>query len=293
MPAPVDLGPIGLWTFAFDQMPYGQAREVAAEVESLGYGAIWVPEAVGKDPLVNSALLLGATQRITLATGIASIYARDAMAMAQGAKTVAEAFPGRFVLGLGVSHRPMVEDMRGHEYASPVRTMRGYLDRMDGALYFGAAPAVEPAIVIGALGPKMTELAGERTSGVHPYNVTPEHNAAARALIGPDRLIATELAVVRTTDAEAARAAGRGHLAMYLSLPNYTNNLLRLGFTEADLDGGGSDRLIDALVAWGSDETIAARIAEHHAAGADHVCLQVLAAEPVAEWRALAPALFG
>jgi probable F420-dependent oxidoreductase len=290
----MNIGPFGIWTFAFDQLPNARAQELAAEVEGLGYGAIWVPEAVGKDPLVQSALLLSATSRITLATGIANIYARDAMAMAQGHKTLTEAFPDRFLLGLGVSHAPMVEGMRGHTYAKPVATMRAYLDAMDKALYFAAEPSVAPRRCIGALGPKMTALAAERTDGIHPYNVTPEHIAEARGIVGPDKLIAVEHAVVLSTDAETARAAGRAHLAMYLGLPNYTNNLLRLGFTADDVANGGSDRLIDALVAYGTLDQIVARLREHHAAGADHVCIQVVGtADLPAAWRELAPALAG
>ena len=290
----MNIGPFGIWTFAFDQLPNAQAQELAGEVEALGYGAIWIPEAVGKDPLVQSALLLSATSRVTLATGIANIYARDAMSMAQGHKTLTEAFPDRFLLGLGVSHAPMVEGMRGHTYASPVKTMRTYLEAMDKALYFAAEPSTAPRRCIGALGPKMTALAAELTDGIHPYNVTPEHTAQARAIVGPDKLVAVEHAVVLTTDRTAAREAGRAHLAMYLGLPNYTNNLLRLGFTPDDVANGGSDRLIDALVAYGTLDEIVARLREHHAAGADHVCIQIVGtADLPAAWRELAPALAG
>jgi probable F420-dependent oxidoreductase len=290
----MDIGSWGVWTFAFDQLPNTKAQQLAVEVEALGYGAIWVPEAVGKDPLVHSALLLSATSRLTLATGIASIYARDAMAMAQAHKTLTEAFPDRFLLGLGVSHAPMVEGVRGHIYARPVETMRAYLDAMDKALYFGAAPSVAPRRCIGALGPKMVALAAERTDGVHPYNVTPEHTAQVRAIVGPDKLVAVEHAVVLDPDPAAARATGRTHLATYLGLPNYVNNLLRLGFTEDDVANGGSDKLIDALVAHGTPEQVVSRLREHHSAGADHVCIQAVGTtEPAAVWRVLAPVLLG
>jgi probable F420-dependent oxidoreductase len=296
MSADHNLGPIGIWTFAFDQLPAAQARDLAAEVEELGFGAIWIPEAVGKDPLVHSALLLGATQRIVLATGIASIYARDAMSMKQGQMTLTEAFPDRFVLGLGVSHAPMVEGMRGHTYAKPFGAMRDYLAAMDAALYLGAAPSVAPRTVIGALGPRMLSLAAERTQGAHPYNVTAEHTAQAREILGPDKLLAPEVAVAVESDPEAARALGRAHLAIYLGLPNYVNNILRLGFTEADVSDGGSDRLVDALVAWGTPDEIATKVRAHHDAGADHVCLQVLVprdagAPPIEQWRRLAEVL--
>jgi probable F420-dependent oxidoreductase len=291
-----NIGRVGLWTFAFDQLPNTEAQALAAEVEQLGFGAIWIPEAVGKDPFVQSALLLSATRSITLATGIASIYARDAMATKQAQATVTEAFPDRFLLGLGVSHAPMVEGMRGHTYAKPVPAMRAYLEAMEAALYMGPVPSSPARTVIGALGPKMTALAAERTDGVHPYNVTVEHTAQARAAVGPDRLVAPELAVAVTEDATEARTAGRAHLAIYLGLPNYVNNLRRLGFVDDDFTDGGSDRLIDALVAWGPADRIAARVREHHDAGADHVCLQVLVPRdrpgpPIAEWRELAAAV--
>jgi probable F420-dependent oxidoreductase len=291
----VDIGRVGIWTAALDQLPATKAGEVAAELEDLGFGAIWLPEAVGKDPLIHAALLLSATSRITVATGIASIYARDAIAMKQGQLTLTEAFPDRFLLGLGVSHAPMVEGMRGHVYASPVRTMGAYLEAMANARYFGAAPASPPRTVLGALGPKMLALAAASTDGAHPYNVTPEHTAHARAVLGPDKLLAPELAVALEPHQDAARSLGRAHLSIYLSLPNYVNNLMRLGFTEADVTDGASDRLVDALVAWGDADRIAARVREHHQAGADHVCLHVVVPRgtpgpPLETWRALAAA---
>jgi probable F420-dependent oxidoreductase len=293
----MDIGKVGLWTFAFDQLPNAQAQELAVEVEQMGYGAIWVPEAVGKDPLVHAALLLGATTRLCAATGIASIYARDAMAMKQGQMTLTEAFPDRFLLGLGVSHAPMVEGMRGHTYGKPVTAMRAYLEAMEAALYLGAAPSTPPQTVIGALGPRMLALAGERTQGVHPYNVTPQHSAIARGIVGPGKLVATEVAVALTADPAAAREAGRAHLGIYLGLPNYVNNLRRLGFGDDDFADGGSDRLVDALVAWGTPQQVAARVREYHDAGSDHVCLQVLAERggppPVEAWRELAAVVLG
>lgn len=292
----MDIGRVGIWTFSLDRLPNTQAQEVVAELEELGFGAVWLPEAVGKDPLVHSALLLSATRRIVLATGIASIYARDAMAMKQGQQTLTDAFPGRFLLGLGVSHAPMVEGMRGHTYAKPVPAMRAYLDAMEAAPYLGAVPSAPAQTVLGALGPKMLTLAAERTRGAHPYNVTVEHTAQARTILGPDKLLAPEVAVRLDTDPVSARAAGREHLSVYLGLPNYVNNLKRLGFTDEDLESGGSDRLVDALVLWGDEERIAAGVREHHAAGADHVALQVLVPRddhetPLPQWRRLAAAL--
>jgi probable F420-dependent oxidoreductase len=291
----VDLGPVGVWTFQLDRQPAARAGEIAAELEELGYGAVWLPEAVGRDPLVGAALLLGATDRITVATGIASIYARDAMAMAAGWKTVSEAHPGRFVLGLGVSHAPMVEGMRGHAYGPPLTTMRSYLDAMDAAMYVAAEPPEPPRRVLAALGPKMLALAAERADGAHPYFVTPEHTARAREVLGREPVLATEQAAVLETDPAEARRVAREHMAIYLGLPNYVNNLKRLGFTDDDIAAGGSDRLADAIVAWGDVDAVRARVRAHHDAGADHVCVQVLAHDfgglPLREWRELAPAL--
>jgi probable F420-dependent oxidoreductase len=293
----VNLGRVGVWTFQLDFQPSSRAGEVAAELEELGYGAIWVPEAVGRDPLVAVALLLGATQRIAVGTGIAGIYSRDAMAMAAGWKTVSEAFPGRFLLGLGVSHAPMVEGMRGQTYGPPLTAMREYLDRMDGALFVAAAPEEEPERVLAALGPRMLQLAAERAGGAHSYFVPVEHTARARETMGPGPVLAPEQAVVLEADAAEARRVARAHMAIYLGLPNYTNNLRRLGFTDDDLAHGGSDRLVDAIVAWGDVEAARDRVRAHDDAGADHVCVQVLPHEPSAlplgEWRALAPALLG
>jgi probable F420-dependent oxidoreductase len=291
----VELGPIGVWTFALDRLPAARAREVAGEIEALGYAAVWVPEAIGRDPFVHATLLLGATDRLVLGTGIASIHGREALTMASAGRAVTEAFPDRFVLGLGVSHAPMVEGLFGRDYSSPVVTMRGYLDKLDAAPYAAAAPAREPYRVLAALGPRMLALAREKTQGAHPYLVTPEHTARAREILGPDRLLAPEQKVVLETDAAEARRIGRATFAIYLGLPNYTNNLKRLGFTDDDFAGGGSDRLVDAVIAWGDIDTVAARVQAHRDAGADHVAVQVLMPDatqlPLAEWRRLAPAL--
>jgi probable F420-dependent oxidoreductase len=291
----IQLGPIGIWTRQLEDQPAAKAWEAARELEELGYGALWFGEALGREVLTNAAMLLGATKSMVIATGIANIYARDAVAMSSGQKTLAEAFPNRFLLGLGVSHIPLVEKMRGHRYEKPVATMRAYLDAMDQATYAAVPPATKPARVLAALGPKMMELSGERADGAHPYNVNPEHTAEARKILGPKPYLCPEQAVVMETDAEKARGIGRAFLGFYLTLPNYANNLLRLGFTEGDFKDGGSNKLIDAMVAWGDLNAIRKRIHEHHAAGADHVCIQVLTADPKAlpmrEWRELAPAL--
>jgi probable F420-dependent oxidoreductase len=291
-----DLGRVGLWTFALDQQPSGRAKELAAEIEELGYGAIWIPDAVGRDPLVSSTLLLAGTKRIKLATGIANIYGRDPMAMAAGWKTVSEAFPGRFLLGLGVSHQPAVEALRGHTYGPPLATMRAYLEGMDDAIYLAAPPAVAPERCLAALGPKMLALAAERTRGAHPYFVPPEHTAIARAALGPDALLAPEQMVVLETDPARARAAARAAMQHYVpALPNYTNNLRRLGYTDDDFADGLSDRVVDAVVAWGDLDAVKARVQAHHDAGADHVAVQVLPTDDLdtvrAQWRELAAAL--
>jgi probable F420-dependent oxidoreductase len=291
----VDLGRVGIWTFALDLQPSGRAHDLAAELDELGYGAIWVPDAIGRDPLVHAALLLGGTRRIVIGTGIAQIWGRDPLSMNAGWKTLGEAFPGRFVLGLGVSHRPMVEGLRGQAYERPLTAMREYLERMDAAVYAAAEPREAPRRVLAALGPRMLALAKERADGAHPYNVPPEHTARARDILGPDKLLAPEQAVLLESDPAEARRIGRAHVAIYRDLPNYMNNLRRFGITDDDLAGGGSDRLVDMLVAWGDADAIRARVQAHHDAGADHVAVQVLTSRraevPLDDWRELAPAL--
>jgi probable F420-dependent oxidoreductase len=289
------LGRVGLWTFQLDLQPAPAAREAAAELEALGYPAVWLPEAVGREPLVNSALLLSATTTLTVATGIASVWARDAQAMASGQLTLSEAYPGRFLLGLGVSHQPMVDLVRGHHYDKPLTKMRTYLEAMDNVFYVAPRPAEEPRRVLAALGPKMLELAAAKALGAHPYFVPVEHTAFAREALGDGPMLCPEQAVVLTTDPEAGRAAARQHMATYLGLPNYTNNLRRFGWGDDDFADGGTDALVDAIVAWGDEDAIVARVQAHLDAGADHVCVQVLdanaAALPMAQWRTLAPAL--
>ena len=207
---PVDPGPVGLWTGFLDRLATSEVRERVAELDERGWGALWLPEAVGREPFVSSALALGASSRMVVATGIASIYARDAMTMAAGHRTLTEAFPNRFLLGMGVSHQPMVEGLRGHDYSRPLATMRAYLDAMDGALYFGAPAPHEPQRVLAALGPKMTTLAAERAMGAHPYFVPVEHTPVARAGLGDGPLLCVEQAVVLETDPAKAREIARG-----------------------------------------------------------------------------------
>ncbi len=293
----IQLGRIGIWTTALDEVPSAKAQEAAAALEEMGYGAIWFGEAVGREAFTHAALLLIATKRVAIATGIANIYARDAFSMAAAQKTLAEAFPGRFALGLGVSHVHLVEKLRGHQYQKPVATMRAYLDAMDKAMFRAALPAKKPIRILAALGPKMLELARDRADGAHPYNVNPDHTAEARRILGPEPYLCTEQAIVLETDPSKAREIARKFLAIYLDLPNYTNNFLRLGFDESDIKNGGSDRLIDSIIAWGNLEKVRQRVRDHHAAGADHVCIQVLTASlpelPMAEWKELGAALIG
>jgi probable F420-dependent oxidoreductase len=292
---PIQLGAFGVWTFQLDILPATRMQETAAELEALGYGTLWYGEATGREALTKAGLLLAGTKRITVATGIANIYGRDPVTMAAAQKTLAEAYPNRFLLGLGVSHIPLVEKLRGHRYEKPVPTMRAYLDAMDQAPYQAVPPAANAPRVLAALGPMMLKLSAERANGAHPYNSTPKHTAEARELLGPGPYLCPEQAVVLEKDSAKARAIARKFLAIYLTLPNYTNNWLRLGFEEADIKDGGSDRLVDAVIAWGDLKTVLNRIQEHHAAGADHVCIQVLAddskAFPMREYRELASAI--
>jgi probable F420-dependent oxidoreductase len=286
------LGRVGLWTFQLDVQPMNRAREAVAELEAIGYGAVWVPEAVGREPFANAALLLSATTELAVCTGIASLHARSAMTMQAGWKTLTEAFPERFLLGIGVSHQPMVEGVHGQNYGDkPYSTMVSYLDALDRGLYLAAPPTTPLHRVLAALGPKMLKLSADRGLGAHPYFVPVEHTPVAREALGPDALLAPEQAVVFETDRSAAHEVARRFMATYLRLPNYTNNLKRLGWTDADIDGP-SDALIDAIVAWGDDDAIRRRIAAHLDAGANHVCVQVLphqpTALPMAEWKRLA-----
>ena len=293
----IELGRVGLWAYQLDLVPASQAQELAAEIEQIGYGALWIPEMVGREPFVSSSLLLSATDRLVVATGIASIYARDALCANSAWHTLTEAFPDRFLLGLGVSHQMMVEGLRGHDYSKPYSAMRAFLDGMDNGLYTASPSPVPPTRVLAALGPRMLRLAAERSAGAHPYFIPPEHTAFARETMGEGPLLCPEQAAVLETDPVRAREIAREHMAMYLQLPNYTNNLKRFGFTDADIADGGSDRLVDAIVVWGDEDAVAARVRAHHDAGADHVCVQVLPREghaaPVADWRRLAPALLG
>ena len=222
------------------------------------------------------ALLAQRTTTLKLATGIANIYARDAMAMQSVRKTLDGLSGGRLILGLGVSHPEMVSTFRQHDYGKPVSTMRRYLDAMEGALYAGPQPERQGLLMLAALRKNMLGLAAEKADGAHPYFVPVEHTARAREILGPDKLLAPEQMVLLETDPAEARRIARGYMATYIGLQNYRNNLLTLGFDESDFDNGGSDRLVDAIVAWGDEEALAERVRQHWQAGADHVCIQAL-----------------
>jgi probable F420-dependent oxidoreductase len=291
----IDLGRVGIWTGVLDAVPSREAQGIASTIEELGFGTLWIPETVGRDPFVTAALLLSATSRLRIATGIANIYARDAVTMANTQRTLEEAFPGRFLLGLGVSHHHLVERVRHHDYSRPYSRMAAYLDDMDAAVFRAVGPAERPPTVLAALGPKMLRLAGQRAAGAHPYLVPVTHTAQARQLLGPDPILAPEQMVVLEADRARALDVARRGVAVYLRAPNYTNNLKRLGFDDDDFADGGSERLLDALVVTGGVDRAAARVQEHFDAGASHVCIQALTEEmvrvPHAEWRDLAAAL--
>jgi probable F420-dependent oxidoreductase len=288
------IGRVGVWLGPISTLPAPEERAAVQRIEEAGYGAVWFGETpTNREALSHAAILLGATERIGVATGIANIWARDASAAANGANTLNEAYDQRFVLGLGVSHAPAVK-ARGHEYDKPLSAMRDYVQAIAEHPYDAPPPRRPSPVVLAALGPRMLELARDRAAGAHPYFVPPAHIARAREILGPEPVLAPEQVVVLEADAERAREIGRRHMAYYLQLPNYVNNLRALRFTAADVADGGSDRLVDAIVAWGDEPAIGARLSEHFDAGADHVAVQAYAgdgAEALRWLERLAPAL--
>ncbi|MCH7585910.1 MAG: TIGR03620 family F420-dependent LLM class oxidoreductase [Acidobacteria bacterium] len=288
-----DMGRVGAWVWDLVTAPAPHIREAVRAIEDMGYGAVWFPESRGREAIALSAILLAETSTIKVAPGIANIWARDASAAAGAAMALGEAWPERFMLGLGVSHASSV-GARGHEYLRPLTRMEEYLNAMESAVFVGPRPDAPVPVVLAALGPKMLRLAADRTTGAHPYFVPVSHTAFAREIIGPDVFLAPEQAVVLDTDADRARATARGHMEHYLLTDNYRRSLLRLGWAEADLESGGSDALVDAVVSWGSADEIAETIAAHHQAGADHVSIQVISQSegvPLAELEELAGVL--
>lgn len=290
----IDIGPIGIWQGVLDGHPSSVVRDVVAELDERGWPCLWIPETVARDPFVSAAVILEATSTMKVATGIASIWARDAMTTQNATKTLNEAYDGRFLLGLGVSHHTLTEWVRKHEYTRPYSTMRAYLERMDKAMFKGVEPAEPPSRVLAALGPKMLALSAEMADGCHPYFVPVEHTAIARQAVGPDKIVAVEQMVVLEQDPAKAREIARQHMEIYLGLPNYANNLQRLGYPAEEIEGA-SDRVVDAIVAWGTVDDVVARVQAHRDAGASHVCVQVLQADPRAvpteAWSLLADAL--
>lgn len=284
---PVQVGRVGIW--ASSRIMQGPtALEAAAELDELGFGALWLGGSSGDLRLVTD--LLGGTRRLVVATGIVNIWTEPAGPTAEAFAAASSAYPDRVLLGIGAGHKAMVEAVTGHRYERPYSKLVSYLDELDAA----RPPVPRDGRALAALGPKVLALAGERSLGAHPYLVTPEHTRLAREILGPGRLLAPEQTVVLETDQALARTVAREMLTRYLAAPNYTNNWLRLGFTPDDFAGAGSDRLVDALVAWGDVGTVLARIEEHHQAGADHVCIQVLGPTgdiPRADYRRLAEAL--
>ena len=274
-----DLGRVGVWSWSLVDRPAAEVRRAVAAIENLGYRAVWYPESRGREAFVTAALVLSSSEQLAAVTGIANTWARDPDAAASGAMALGEAWPGRFVLGLGVSHAPSVA-RRGSEYSRPMEHMRDYLDRMENATFVGPAPSPEVPVILAALGPKMLRLAATRTAGAHPYFCPVAHTRFARETLGAGPWLAPEQAVVIDSDPDTARKRARKHMLGYLRLDNYRRNLLRLGWPEEDLADGGSDTLVDAIVAWGDPDTVAARITEHLGAGADHVGIQVLSDEP-------------
>jgi probable F420-dependent oxidoreductase len=283
----MELGKLGVWSIGIRQVADTTVLAAAAELERLGYGTIWYSAGSGTRGFDIARALLQVTSHVTVATGITSIWATTAIQSAEGFDELERAVPGRFLLGLGVSHAPMVNHGAPGSYRRPVETMARYLGEL-------AVPAQRR--VVAALGPKMLDLAQKESIGTLPYLVTPEMTASTRARVRPGFLVAVEQGVVLETDPARARAHARQHLSGYLKLPNYVNNWLRCGYRPEDVADGGSDRLVDDLVAWGDARAVGARIRAHYAAGADHVCVQVLGGAtpvPMPQWRAIASETLG
>jgi len=280
----------GIWSSALRYGDTGEAADAASEMESLGYTALWIPD-VGGDLFGPLGNLLGATTTATIATGILNLWMHEPSDAAANYHQLTTDHGDRLIIGIGVSHGMLINLQEEGRYRRPLERMSQYLDGIDAA----STPIPPDRRVLAALGPKMLELARDRAGGTHPYLVTPEHTAVARAAVGADRLVLPEQGVVLETDPDTARTIARSALSVYLGLPNYANNWKRFGFTDDDIADGGSDRLVDALVVWGDEDTIARRVQEHHDAGADHVCVQVLTSDPMGfaldEFRRLAPAL--
>ena len=278
---------LGVWYFT-DAMTATQAAEAAARIESLGSSTLWVPDTVGRVPFAHLAWLASQTRTLHFATGIASIFSRHPGPMMQAANTLAEQTAGRFVLGLGVSHERTVAGLRKLDYSKPLTQMRSYLEAMDASPYMAVPPEEPPIRLLAALGPKMLELSATATDGAHPYFVTPEHTADARAAIGSDKLLCVEQKVILSTDADAARAAANVQIDRYARLPNYRNNWKRIGFTEDEIEQR-ANRFVDHVIVWGDEDRVRSGVQAHYDAGADHVCIQPVSTNGplVLDWNAL------
>jgi probable F420-dependent oxidoreductase len=260
------LGRLGVW-YSVDKLDGAGLRALLRTIEGNGYSAYWYPESRGFESMSMAAYLLGASEKLVIGSSIANIYARDSFTARRAVISLNALYGDRFILGLGVSHIPMVEGLRGHRYDKPLGAMRAYLEGIN-----KDNPGLP--VVVAALGPKMLALSGELSMGAVPYNVTPKHTAQAAKILGPSKILAVEQKVTIETDPARARALGRKELARYMVLPNYRNNWLREGFTEADLANGGSDRFIDAMCLWGDADTVKHGLRAHFTAGATHVCIQ-------------------
>jgi probable F420-dependent oxidoreductase len=269
-----------------DSMSGGEIVALVRKVEKLGYSSFWFPEAFGRDPFTLAAHLLSVTDKLIVGTGIANVWKREAITMIGAARTLAELFPERFLLGIGISHGPMMEQL-GIKYAKPVSYMREYLTRMKSVPYTAPRAKSDPPIVIAALMPKMLELAASETQGTFPVYTTPARTAEMRKSLGPDKWICVQQVAMLEKDAGKARRAARGVLAFYLTLPNYLQSFRNQGFGDADFADSGSDRIIDALIAWGDEQAIRDRVAAHYAAGATHVCLTLVRSEGSPRERAM------
>ena len=263
------LGRLGVW-YSTDKLNGAQLADLMRVIENAGYSAFWYPESRGYESMSLAAYLLSKSSKLTIGSSIANIYARDPFTAQRAMVSLNNLQGGRFILGLGVSHIPMVEGLRGHRYDKPLGAMRAYLD----GIHKGLPAGEEVPVMVAALGPKMLALSAEKSMGAVPYNVTPKHTAQAAAILGPKKALAVEQKVTLETDPARARALGRKELMRYMTLPNYRNNWLREGFSEAELADGGSDRFIDAMVLWGDAATIKKGLRAHFEAGATHVCLQ-------------------
>ena len=287
-------GTVGIWTTTHESLPAARSGEVARAIEAAGFSTMWIAEAWGREAFTSAQLLLNATRTLTVATGIANIFARDAVACANATRTLNAAYDDRFLLGLGVSHEPLVERMRGHDYSSPVARMADYLDKLDAAPSFTPEGSARPTRLIAALGPKMMQLGATKADGILPYLTTPQHTAEARATIG-DAFLAVEQAVVLGGTREQYLERAHAYLEIYTGLDNYKNNWRRLGFSDEDFVRGGSERLKEAMVIHGDESAIVDAVDRHVAAGADHVCLQFLGADlttpPYDDWQRVGKAL--